>query len=232
MLVLVGCRDATQAHLDPDSLQGEPIQPPAMQAANLDASSSPASGDAVVDVGVPPLLASDPASSSSAEPPPTGAGALDSAPETVETDEGSFMRVGFDRLSGFAIEIDETILNPQTNQVGTADVKTAEEQIPKPILALNNKPIALKGFMLPLKVEGGLVTELLIMKDQSMCCFGLTPQIHEWVSVKMVDQGVKPMMDEPVTLFGTLKVGEMRENGYLVGIYSMDGVNMAGPLDE
>ena len=67
--------------------------------------------------------------------------------------------------------------------------------------------------MLPLKVEGGLVTEMLIMKDQSMCCYGSVPKIHEWVSVKMSDKGVKPLMDQAVTLKGKLHVGEMRENG-------------------
>ena len=45
----------------------------------------------------------------------------------------------------------------------------------------------------------------------------------------MADKGVKPMMDQPVTLYGTLHVGEMRENGYLVGIYSMDAEKMIGP---
>ena len=92
-----------------------------------------------------------------------------------------------------------------------------------------DKPVALKGFMLPLKVEGGLVTELLIMRDQSMCCYGVQPKINEWVSVKMSRAGVKPIMDQPVTLFGKLHVGEMRENGYLVGIYSMDGDKMEAP---
>jgi hypothetical protein len=96
---------------------------------------------------------------------------------------------------------------------------------------LDNKSVALKGFMLPLKVEGGLVTELLIMRDQSMCCYGAVPKINEWVSVKMTSKGVKPIMDQPITMFGTLRVGEMRENGYLVGIYQLDGEKMAGPLD-
>ena len=56
--------------------------------------------------------------------------------------------------------------------------------------------------MLPLKVEQGLVTEMLIMKDQSMCCYGTSPKITEWVSVKMAGKGVKPIMDQPVTLRG------------------------------
>ena len=85
--------------------------------------------------------------------------------------------------------------------------------------------------MLPLKVEGGLVTEFLIMRDQSMCCYGSVPKINEWISVKMTGKGIRPMMDQPVTLFGKLHVGEVRENGYLVGIYTLDGEKMAGPQD-
>jgi hypothetical protein len=42
----------------------------------------------------------------------------------------------------------------------------------------------------------------------------------------MNEKGVKPVMDQPVTMFGKLKVGEMRENGYLVGIYEMAGDKM------
>jgi len=135
---------------------------------------------------------------------------------------GGYASVGFEQLSGYQIEISDELLGPQTNKT----VLTADGQIPEPIKGLNNKRISLRGFMLPLKVEGGLVTEMLIMKDQSMCCYGTTPRINEWVSVKMKG-GVKPLMDEPVTLMGTLKVGETRENGYLVGIYAMDGDKMA-----
>jgi hypothetical protein len=135
---------------------------------------------------------------------------------------GGYASVGFEQLSGYQIEISDELLGPQTNKT----VLTADGQIPDPIKGLNNKKISLRGFMLPLKVEGGLVTEMLIMKDQSMCCYGTTPRINEWGSVK-IKGGVKPLTDEPVTLMGTLKVGETRENGYLVGIYAMDGDKMA-----
>ena len=137
--------------------------------------------------------------------------------------EAGYLNVGFDKLSGYQIEVSDDLLGPQTNKVPLS----ADAQIPEPVKELNNKKISLRGFMLPLKVEGGLVTELLIMKDQSMCCYGSTPRINEWVSVKMTKGGVKPLMDEPVTFLGTLKVGETRENGYLVGIYAMDGEKMA-----
>lgn len=147
--------------------------------------------------------------------------------EKVTTGEGrEYLTVGFDYLSGFEYVIPE---EGTTNAVAQADA--SKDQIPKTVRSLNNQRVALKGFMLPLKVEGGLITELLVMRDQSMCCYGAVPKINEWVSVKMTSKGVKPIMDQAVTLYGKLKVGEIRENGYLVGIYEMDGESMAGPLD-
>lgn len=136
------------------------------------------------------------------------------------------LSVGFDKLASFAYVLPEGPVD--TNAVTQA---VAGKQIPETIKDLNNQTVSIKGFMLPLKVEKGLVTELLIMRDQSMCCYGSVPKINEWVSVKMVGDGVKPVMDQAVTLFGKLKVGEMYENGYLVGIYALDGERMAGPLD-
>jgi hypothetical protein len=150
----------------------------------------------------------------SVAPPPS--------PAAEPAQQDGYLTVGFDKLSGYNIEVSDELLGPQTNKVSV----TADAQIPEAIKELSNKKVSLRGFMLPLKVEGGLVTELLIMKDQSMCCYGSTPRINEWVSVKMTKGGIKPLMDEPVTLMGTLKVGETRENGYLVGIYAMDGEKM------
>ena len=138
-------------------------------------------------------------------------------PEAPVQSIDGYSKVGFDKLSGFHYVMPDEI--SETN-------KPPADQFPPTIKSLNEKPIALRGFMLPLKIDAGLVTEMLIMKDQSMCCFGSTPKINEWVSVKMAEKGVKPVMDQPVTVFGKLKVGEMRENGYLVGIYEMAGDKM------
>jgi len=141
---------------------------------------------------------------------------------------GEFRVVGFDKLASYNYDIpDETPAVRAAAAVGEAPAN--KDQIPDSVRALNGKKIALKGFMLPLKVEGGLITELLIMRDQSACCYGTTPKINEWVSVKMTGKGVKPIMDIPIVLMGKLQVGEMRENGYLVGIYAMDGEKMTGP---
>jgi hypothetical protein len=149
------------------------------------------------------------------------------APGSVQKD-GEFLIVGFDRLAGFNYDIPDDA-PAATN--APAKATPPKEQIPAAVKAFDKQRVALKGFMLPLKVEGGLITELLIMRDQSMCCYGTVPKINEWVSVKMTGKGVKPIMDQAVTLYGKLHVGEIRENGYLVGIYQMDGEKVAGPLD-
>jgi hypothetical protein len=36
-------------------------------------------------------------------------------------------------------------------------------------------------------------------------------------------------MDQPVTIVGTLHVGDIRENGYLVGIYRMEAEKIYWP---
>jgi len=55
------------------------------------------------------------------------------------------------------------------------------------------------------------------------CCFGATPNMNEWIIVKMRDRGVAPLMDIPVVLQGLLRVGALFENGYFTGIYAMEG---------
>ncbi|MDP6754454.1 MAG: hypothetical protein QGF56_12265 [Verrucomicrobiota bacterium] len=146
---------------------------------------------------------------------------VDEMPEAIDGYEG----VTFDKLASFAYEVP---LDPVTNKVELAKLNA---QIPESIKSLDRKPVAIRGFMLPLKVENGLVTELLIMRDQSMCCFGTVPKINEWINIRMAGDGVQPIMDQAITLMGQLKVGEVLENDYLVGIYEMEGDRMIGPLD-
>ena len=127
-----------------------------------------------------------------------------------------YENVGFDRLASF------NYTPPETETAGPSN------QIPDRIKALDQKKVAVTGFMLPTKMDKGLVTEFLLVKDPMMCCYGVMPRINEWIVVKMVTGGVKPLMDIPITFEGKLKVGEMFENGYLTGVYLLEGDKMAG----
>lgn len=151
------------------------------------------------------------------------------AEEFIQTNDQSYLSVGFDRLASFRFETTDDILEATGDPEEIA--ARTDAMIPETIRALDARSIALKGYMLPLKVEQGRVTEFLLMRDQSMCCYGTVPEINEWVSVVASNGGLKPIIDEPVTVFGKLHVGEMRENGYLVGIYRMDGESLASALE-
>ncbi|MEY3275555.1 MAG: hypothetical protein RL153_821 [Verrucomicrobiota bacterium] len=135
---------------------------------------------------------------------------------------GGPMPLGFDQLAGFNYVVPE--------YTGTTPPPAPDtNQIPASVRGLDGKTVAVKGFMLPLKVKDGKVQELLLMRDQSMCCFGAVPKINEFLTVKMTGEGTRAVMDQAVTLVGKLKVGEFSENGYLLGIYQLDADRAEGP---
>ena len=219
-LGLIGCSQSSVSSKDTASteIRGEPIN-------------SPKPAPLVVEVSTPANTAasqtanSEPAKPAAASPVPDVRASLGKA-KPAAPGEDEYLAVSFEKLASFKFEIPDD--QPGTNQVVNSK---SEEQIPKEIKALDQRKVSLKGFMLPLKVEGGLVTEMLITRDQSMCCYGTVPKINEWVSIKMTSKGVKAVMDQPVTVLGKIRVGEMRENGYLVGIYAMEGERMMAPQD-
>jgi hypothetical protein len=133
-----------------------------------------------------------------------------------------YERVGFDRLASFAFTPPEADpAKPDTPPPSGAN------QIPDKIKALDQQKVAVTGFMLPIKMDGSLVKEFLLVKDPMLCCYGVMPKVNEWIVVKMVGSGVKPLMDIPITFEGKLRVGEMYDNGYLTGLYLLEGERQA-----
>jgi hypothetical protein len=148
------------------------------------------------------------------------AGMLRAAADPAKAD--GYEVVGFDRLASY------TFTPPETDAANpSAPPPSGANQIPDKIKALDQQKVAVTGFMLPVKMDGGLVKEFLLVKDPMMCCYGVMPKLNEWVVVKMVGKGVKALMDIPITFEGKLRVGEMYENGYLTGVYLLEGDKMA-----
>jgi hypothetical protein len=134
---------------------------------------------------------------------------------------------GFETLSAFKFTTtDEMVL-------GMGDALTTSQeiaaQIPRSVKVLNEKEVAITGFMLPVKVNAGKVSEFLLLKNQSMCCYGATPALNEYVSVRLAGSGVPVIMDQLITVSGTLHVGEMRDHRFLTGIYRLDGDKVESP---
>lgn len=132
-----------------------------------------------------------------------------------------FVKADFDRLAAF--KVDPPPFDPKAKP--GSEGPSLGKQIPDEIRALDGRKAIVTGFMLPIKMEGGKVTELLLMRTQMMCCYGVVPQLNEWILVRM-PKGTLQLMDVPVSFNGVLRVKELYENGFLTAIYVLDGEKM------
>ena len=135
--------------------------------------------------------------------------------------------VGFEKLAAFPYEIVDAATGATPEEIEAAK---ADDQVPDWIRVYDRERIALTGYMLPLKVEDGLTTKFIMMRDVSTCCFGNVPNMNEYVIVSMTADGIAPVQDVPVVLIGTFRIEEVYdETGYLTSLFQMDGEKFLGP---
>lgn len=173
----------------------------AVGSASRRAPAASASAGAGEKPAVPPLPAG----------PPT-----ESLAGPLETVAG-YAKVHFSQLAGFKYRP-----LPQPVATGT-EPPDALAQVPAVIRKLDGAKVVLSGFMLPLKLEGGLSTEFFFLSNSSLCCYGIMPEMNEWMHVRMRGEGLPPVQDVPLFLAGQLRVKARWEGGYLTGIYELEG---------
>jgi hypothetical protein len=156
-------------------------------------------------------------------PRPTLAVAM--LPADSPTPRDGYAPTGFDKLAAFQIRV----FYKMTNAVTFASTPVLSGTIPDRIKSYDGQSVAVQGYMLPTKLADGKVTDFLLMRNRMFCCFGKPLALNEWVCVRMTDKGIQSIMDQPVTIYGKLHVGEIKENGQISGIYRLDGDHMAGP---
>jgi len=177
----------------------------------------PIGGEPIVNVGAATNSAPSPAAGAAAtvtNRTVTPPGAASSAKEE------KYLSTGFDLLSAFRLETGGD--GPVSGEAAREASEKIMKQVPASVKTLDEKQVAARGFMLPTKVESGLVTEFVLLKSQMGCCYGMAPGINEWIDVRTSGKGVKPLMDDLITVYGTLHVKDVWESGYLTGIYKMD----------
>jgi len=138
--------------------------------------------------------------------------------QSIHSVPDGYVSVKFIQLASFKYIVpDGAVTEPSAKAVMAAN------RIPDKIAALDGKLVAVEGYMLPLRVEAGRITEFLVLRDQSLCCYGAVPKINEFIFMRTpAGQGIPAAMDRKITFLGRLRVGEVIENDYLVGIYEMD----------
>ena len=140
-----------------------------------------------------------------------------SLPTTLTPDNRGYLTLGFDYLSSFAFTLDAELAAGRNNPALMGEKVRA--QIPEHIKKLDRRLVRLRGFLVPVRMEEELAVEFLVMRDQTLCCYGKVPRVNEWVHVQLKGRGVKPIMDIPITVEGELRVGDRWENGYFAGLY-------------
>ena len=136
-------------------------------------------------------------------------------PEGLEDHED----LTFDKLGSYPYEVFEL-----------KEGVTPREQIPASVKELDKRRIAIKGFMLPYRNNGESVTEFILLRNQGLCCFGMVPRMNEWVHVTMAEgTGAPYAVDLPITVFGTLAVGEVYEKNVLMSLYRMESTVVVVP---
>lgn len=135
--------------------------------------------------------------------------------------------VGFDFLGGYPFKLTKA----QAGAFASADptaLAAVQDQIPELVRQLDGRKVLLTGFMLPMKMEGALTTEFLLVANSMLCCYGVVPPMNQWITVRMTGKGLQPQQDVPVQVFGTLRVQPRIENGALAAIYHLDATGQRG----
>jgi hypothetical protein len=159
------------------------------------------------------LETSTPATDAPVEYPP-----LKSPTEKID----GHLEVGFEFLGGY----DFKLTKQQAAAFAANDhsaLAAVNAQIPELVRKLDGQKVLVRGFMLPMKMDGTLTTEFLLVANSMLCCYGVVPPMNQWITVKMTKGGLKPQQDVPLEIFGTFRVEPRIENGALSAIYHLEG---------
>ncbi|HYP18368.1 MAG TPA: DUF3299 domain-containing protein [Opitutus sp.] len=105
----------------------------------------------------------------------------------------------------------------------------SEPALPLSVSEARDRPVSIRGYLLPLAVEGGRAREFLVMRDQSACCYGRPPAANEFVVARTDGAGLPLTMDVPVTVHGTLRIDPLIVAGDYVQFYRLEGVRLISP---
>jgi hypothetical protein len=165
---------------------------------------------------------------------PLDPGSPESYPELRRGGDG-YWQVDFGQLASFDLvppkayvpayrsrsRVDQFIA-PEPQPIDISETDDIAGRIPKMVKALDGHRARVAGFMLPTRLENGLVTDFLLIRSQLTCCYGIPPAPNEWVIVAVHGKGVPQQMDVPIYVYGLLHVGAIFEDHEYAGIYRID----------
>ena len=99
----------------------------------------------------------------------------------------------------------------------------ARSLITAQIEALDEKPVRLRGYILPSYKQNG-ITQFILVRDNQECCFGPGAALYDCVLVEMNSGRSIDYTIRPVAVEGTFSIRELTDaDGKHLAIYHIDG---------
>jgi hypothetical protein len=92
--------------------------------------------------------------------------------------------------------------------------------IPKDVFGLAGAQIRLTGFMIPMD-SADRITQFALVPSLFACCFGQPPQIQHTIVVNCPPGKAVAYFPDQISVEGTLKVDEQKEDGFIVSIFQL-----------
>lgn len=146
--------------------------------------------------------------------PVRGSSNLPKVTAATKPEHAKYQIVQFDTLASY----------PYTRWLPMGDVNAVQpDQIPADVKALGGKPTCIAGFVQPLDLDDkGRVSHFMLMRSQSLCCYGAPLTLQDWIDVKMEGGArIEPTQHVPVFVLGTLEVGEKMIKNYTESLYRL-----------
>jgi len=91
------------------------------------------------------------------------------------------------------------------------------------VLAIDNRPIRIRGYILPSFQQTG-IKQFVLVRDNQECCFGPGAALHDCIVVDMQPGQTTEYTVRPVAVEGVFSIREMKGlDGKHLAIYHLDG---------
>lgn len=118
-----------------------------------------------------------------------------------------YWQIGYEHISNFPYDFsdDDLFAGPETS---IARMRS-KNLIPAAVHALSEKPVTMKGYMMPIDFDEGVVRSFVLVPSMQACCYGVPPAMNEIVYVTMKGgEGTKYIKDMLIEVSGNITVGE------------------------
>lgn len=145
--------------------------------------------------------------------------------KTRPVGKGGNILITLEELGGFRYE------PPLTPDEVASDDEATTPRIPAKFEALDGMTIATYGYMIPIDLEGNTIREFILVNNLLACCFGVMPEMNQWLHVTLAKGTTEYMANEPILVIGKMDVGERWEHDMVISLYRMEAETVR-PLDQ